>query len=157
MAITMSNAQVDDGQRQSLLGSSVTDVSVGDTSGFAGIKPDFVNTLTNSISEYITKARAELDKLESVDSNEAFQGTQFQSALTNFVTGVKEVGESYLNALEAAEQQIINSVHTVYESQDQDLGGQLSADAQAVQGQALTGFSSDAGGSNSLAGGRQTQ
>ena len=146
MAITMSNAQLDDSQRQSLLNSTVADVSVGDTSGFAGIKPEFVSTLTSSISEYISKARAELDKLESVDSNEAFQGTQFQTALANFVTGVKEVGESYLNALASAEQQIINSVHTVYETQDTDLGGQLSADAQATQGQALTGFSSDNGG-----------
>lgn len=155
MAITMSEAKVDDDIRQSLISSSIAGPSAGSNTSsitgifggtpvfrsgasgvnLAGIKPDFVNVLTKSIDNYINNADEALSKLTAVDSSSAFQGTQIKTALSNFVTGVREVGKSYLKALGNAENQIINSVHTVYQTQDSDLAGQIASDEDSLRSQ----------------------
>ncbi len=150
MAISMSGATVDTSERDSLLSSSIDSsvVSGGATAntsgGFfglgaeasgaalAGVTDAFASHVSSAIESYKSKVQSELDKLQDIESNTAFQGTAVKSALTKFVTSVRDVGKQYLEILSAAETQIINSVAQAYQTQDADLSGNLNADAGGI-------------------------
>ena len=55
--------------------------------------------------------------------------------VADFIVKVKEVANSYLDKLSAAEQEIINSVNAAYDTQDTDLSGDLGADSSTLDGQ----------------------
>lgn len=149
MAITMSGATVDTSERDSLLQSNVDGGVVNggvtantQSTGFlglggeeatgaalAGVTASFAANVSNAIETYKTNVQTELDKLQSVESNEAFKGSAISAALSNFVTAVRDVGTQYLNRLSSAEAQIINSVAAAYETQDTDLSGNLTSDS----------------------------
>lgn len=164
MAINMSSATIDDSHRSELLSSNV-DTSLGggvsantyswreaasdglggskrhgEASGAdaAGITADFVSSFTSAMSEYKTSITSWIDQIEAVDSGVAFKGSALQSALSSFILGVKSVATSYINALEAAENQIVQSVEKAYAQQDTDISGNLNTDAGNVESSAPT-------------------
>lgn len=151
MAITMSGATVTTDQRDSLLGQTVDTGIIGGGSGggflsglfgssatagaaLAGVTPAFASEFSSALEQYKAEVKAKLDQLASVGSNEAFQGSGITSALTTFVDSVREVAQSYLDALSQAEQQIIESVAQAYQTQDQDLSGNMNSDSSTVSG-----------------------
>lgn len=145
MAITMSGATVDQSARESLRSSYVEGISGGETANrtffggatgasLAGITDSFATHVSSAIDEYVEKIINDLNKLESVNSQVAFKGAAVNAALSRFVTAVKEVSISYTNKLKEAETEIVNNVHTAYQSQDADLSGNLDADSGALGG-----------------------
>lgn len=156
MAITMSQAKIDNSARENLLNSSVDTgvfggniaqgraeavalmpVSVGGGTGakLAGVTEDFAKGVTEKIEGYCANVEAILKKMESTDSKIAFQGAGIENALSAFITGVKESAFSYLDKLKSAEQQIINSVQTAYATQDTDLSSNLASDTSKLSNQ----------------------
>ena len=155
MPISMSDAKLDHDTRDTLLSSNITapttaSYTANTTYGggsttpgivgadLAGITPQFVSATTQALETYATSILTALSQLEAVNSSAAFQGTGVTTALSNFVTGVKEVANSYVEGLRAAEVQIMNSVHTVYSTQDQDLSGQMGTDTSSLEEQRVT-------------------
>ena len=148
MAVTMSEATVDDSQRKTLLNSNV-DASItqggatpnksffglGDTTGatLAGITSTFTEHLHTEISDYTNNINTILGKLESVESNVAFQGEAIKKALSNFIISVKNVSINYTNKLRDSEKQIISEVARVYGQQDTDLSGNLGTDSSNLE------------------------
>ena len=155
MAISMSGATIETGERDGLKGSSIdTSVTSGgatantkttgmlwwkDTTAtgatLAGVTPAFATNVCKAIDDYKTNVQTYIDKLEDKNSEQAFKGEQVKAALTNFITEIKTVANSYLDKLSAAEQEIINSVGKAYETQDTDLSGDMGADTTTLDGQ----------------------
>jgi len=153
MAISMSDATIDDSTRKELLGSEIdgsfTGVSSGTFTdailssdslggsavggGLAGITQSFATNVSNAIDTYVSTIMDDINKLENANSEVAFKGAQIKSALTNFIDGVREVAISYTNKLKAAEQQIINSVATAYQQQDADVSSNLGSDTATLE------------------------
>lgn len=158
MAITMSQAKIDNSARENLLNSSV-DTSIfggdraqdsadalaqmtyigeyggGSNAKLAGVTEDFAKGVTEKIESYCANVEAILKNMESTDSKIAFQGAGIENALSAFITGVKESAFSYLDKLKSAEQQIINSVQTAYATQDTDLSSNLASDTSKLSNQ----------------------
>lgn len=153
MAITMSGATVQTGERDSLLASTI-DGSVAsggataNTQGtglfglgqqeatgasLAGITADFAANVSNAIDNYCTNVNSKIAALQNVESNVAFRGTGITAALTRFIESVKTVAESYTNKLKLAEQEITASVATAYATQDTDLSGNMNTDAGTLE------------------------
>lgn len=148
MSISMSGATVDQSSREALLASTVDASSTGGVipnrkGGFftdvvdtgatlAGITPEFAAQASSAIDEYCANVESKLNELNAVESGSAFRGTALTGALNNFITGVKEVSINYLTKLKDAEQQIVNSVGTAYETQDADLAGNLNSDIGTI-------------------------
>lgn len=152
MAISMSGATVDTSERDRLLQSSVDGSAVAGGEGFnvqrtgflglggveasgvtlAGITESFASNVCTAIDNYKTAVQTELDKLQAVESNEAFKGTAVSAALEKFVTAVRDVGTQYLERLSGAETQIVNSVAQAYQTQDTDLSGNLNSDSSSI-------------------------
>lgn len=157
MAITMSQAKIDNSARENLLNSSV-DTGIfggniaqdsadaiaqmtyigeygGSNTKLAGVTEDFAKGVTEKIESYCANVEAILKNMESTDSKIAFQGAGIENALSAFITGVKESAFSYLDKLKSAEQQIINSVQTAYATQDTDLSSNLASDTSKLSNQ----------------------
>ena len=152
MAISMSGATVDTSERDSLLQSNVDGGVVqggvaantrrtgvlgfggreATGAALAGITESFASHVSTAIETYKSNVQAELDKLQSVESNGAFRGTAISQALSRFVNAVREVGTQYLERLSSAETQIINSVAQAYQTQDTDLSGNLNSDSSGI-------------------------
>lgn len=139
MAITMSGATVDASLRDNIKKKVDVSVIAGNESTelasgtIVGIDADFVTSIQTAIDTYIAGIQTELDKLETnVDPSTAFKGSGVTEAVQNFVTSVKEVAEGYIAKLQEAEKQIIDSVHSAYETQDTDLSANLTADSSSL-------------------------
>lgn len=156
MAITMSQAKIDNSAREDLLNSNVDTtvfggnraqdraeavalmpVSVGGGTGakLAGVTEDFAKGVTEKIEDYCTNVEAILKNMESTDSKMAFQGAGIERALSAFITGVKESAFSYLDKLRFAEKQIVYSVSKTYQIQDADLSSNLTSDTSKLSNQ----------------------
>ena len=157
MAINMSDVTIDQSDRQSLLGQSISGDGFGGAvansqtvrNGFlglhrsqqatgatlAGVTPEFAQAFQTKSDEYCQRVYAEIAKLENVSTNEAFRGTAVSQALSTFIDSVKSVATAYLRKLVAAENQIANSVAQAYSTQDADLSGQLTADSGSLESQ----------------------
>lgn len=155
MAITMSQAKIDNSARENLLNSNV-DTSVfggdiaqgraeaaamipmpvgGSSTKLAGVTEDFAKSVTEKIEDYCTNVEAILKNMESTDSKIAFQGVGIERALSAFITGVKESAFSYLDKLRFAEKQIVYSVSKTYQIQDADLSSNLTSDTSKLSNQ----------------------
>ena len=153
MAISMSGATVETGERDSLLSSTVdTSVTSGgatantQATGFlglggreatgaalAGVTADFAKNVTTEIDSYCTSVNECIDKLSQVEVNTAFKGSGIEAALNNFIESVKAVAKSYTNKLKNAETEIVNSVAQAYQTQDTDISGDLGSDASTLE------------------------
>ena len=107
-------------------------------SQLAGVTPDMAKNIASGIESYRTRIDAVLNKLNNVDPSTAFKGSAITSSLTNFVDGVKTVANNYLTRLSDAEREIVESVAAAYESQDEQLSGQMNADTKNVVGSSST-------------------
>ena len=144
MAISMSGATVETGERDSLKSSSV-DVSIAGNSpeygavGYfagatlAGVTADFATSVSEKIETYCTEVNNKVEELSTVEVNQAFRGTEIETALNNFIESVKAVAKSYTDKLQAAETEIINSVAQAYQTQDTDLSGNLKSDSSSLE------------------------
>lgn len=156
--ISMSGATIEDSDRTSLNSSSIAGVGgnagvpssppggLANGSGnngsnsfggepLVGITESFATAVTGSIDSYCEGVNTALDELQSVATTGAFQGEAISAAIKTFVDGCREVAQSYVNKLKAAENQIINSVEKVYSSQDTELGGNVDGATASVQSQ----------------------
>lgn len=140
MAITMSGATIDDSLRETIKGDVNVSVIAGNESTeltggtVVGIDAEFATSIKEAIDTYIDGIETELEKLETeVDPEGAFKGSGITEALKNFVTSVKEIAKNYITTLKYAEHQIINSVHSAYETQDTDLSASLNADSTNLE------------------------
>ena len=70
--------------------------------------------------------------ITTIDSQGAFKGTKITNALSSFIESVKSVSISYLNALQEAENQIIETVYNAYQQQDTEVSGQINSDSSSV-------------------------
>lgn len=104
--------------------------SVG--AALAGVTEAMAQNIAQGIESYESRVRAVLEKLNAVDPSEAFKGSSLTAALNNFVEGVKQVSNNYLNRLTDAENQIVRSVASAYASQDETLSGQLNSDTSGL-------------------------
>lgn len=158
MSISMSGATIETGERDTLKGKEVdtsitSDGATANTrrTGFlglggkettgatlAGVTPTFATNVCKAIDDYKTTVQTCINKLEDKNSEQAFKGEGVKTALTNFITEVKDVANSYLDKLSAAEQEIINSVNAAYQSQDTDLSGDMAGDTSTLEGQKAT-------------------
>lgn len=153
MAISMSGATVNTEARDALLSSEI-DQSI--TSGgaeantqatgflglggreatgaaLAGVTQSFATNVSNEIDTYKSEVQGYLDKLTEAESNVAFKGEAIKASLTKFITSVRNVAKSYLDKLEAAEKQIVDSVKTAYQTQDTDLSQNLDSDSGSLE------------------------
>lgn len=145
MAITMGSEQIVDSTRKDLNSSEVDMglASGGATTGLfggeplVGITPAFATAITSAINGYANTIKDTLANLEAQSSKGAFQGENVEAALKTFITSVKEVSMSYLNKLQAAEEEIVNSVEQVYTGQDSSLSGSMEGDAGTLKSQSL--------------------
>ncbi|MBR6948697.1 MAG: hypothetical protein IKH54_00750 [Bacilli bacterium] len=158
MAITMSGAKVDSSNRDSLRTTSVDTGVLGngvqankDTSvmsffngnygaetghNLAGVTAEFATKFSTAVDTYVKNVQSKLDKLESVDSGGAFKGSNVATSLETFINSVKSVANSYLSSLQAAENQIAESVVQAYSTQDTDISGNLNRDSSTLEGSA---------------------
>lgn len=148
MSISMSGATVDQSSRDALLASTVDGGStgggvsankggpfgLGGASGasLAGVTAEFAAQVSSAIDDYCANVESKLNELNAVESGSAFRGAALTGALSNFITGVKEVSMNYLSKLKDAEQQIVASVGAAYEAQDTDLAGNLNSDVGTI-------------------------
>ena len=141
MAITMSGATVDSSNRDTLLNSVVdTGLLSGGAKGsffsssakLAGVTPEFATAVSDAIDKYCEEVENTLNKLQTVETSNAFKGSQVGGAITNFVEGVKSSAFDYLNKLREAEKQIVESVQKVYATQDTDISGNLNSDTSKL-------------------------
>ena len=65
----------------------------------------------------------------------AFKGASVEPAIEHFVVSVKELADSYVAQLSAAEQQIINSVSKAYSEQDTQVAGDIKTDSSTIEGE----------------------
>lgn len=132
MSITMSGGNVNNTVAQDLMGKSVAqEIADADMTGsepLVGITASFASNLSRAIDSYCTEADTALSELTTVASNTAFKGTGIETALNNFVEGVRTVASAYIKALNTAETEIVNSVSTVYKAQDQSISSEMNAD-----------------------------
>lgn len=99
-----------------------------------GITPEMLPKITNAIDEYISNLTTTLEGMPTaVDYTQAFKGEGITKAVETFVTSVKDVCKSYLDALKNAENQIVESVNAQYQASDSDLAGQLNSDASSIR------------------------
>lgn len=155
MSISMSGATITDDERRDLnskeVDTSITDggatantrrtgfLGLGgkETTGakLAGVTPSFAKNVCNAMDTYTNSVKESINKLDSKVSSNAFKGSGITKALQDFIEEVKVVANSYLDKLNAAEQEIINSVDTAYQTQDTDLSGDMSGDTTTLDGQ----------------------
>lgn len=149
MAVTMSETAVNRDSEIKLQNTTInnsiteggayiaTDSSRGDfgvTNGviLAGITPTFAVNVNRAIEEYCTKIENKINEIETIDSTGAFKGENVTNAISNFINGVKEVANAYIESLKSAEQEIINSVQTAYSKQDESISGNLNTDSNTL-------------------------
>lgn len=151
MAISMSGAEIDTSERDTLLANEVDSSVVqggvtantsyglfglfgGETTGatLAGVTADFASSVKSAIDTYKSEVQSYLDQIDSADSTVAFQGSEIGGAIKNFIDAVKDVATRYLTKLSEAEQLIIDSVQSAYQTQDSDLTGDMSSDASTL-------------------------
>lgn len=154
MSISMSEAKIDDSSRTELLQKKV-DTSIvsggvtanrsgpfglGGVSGapLAGITPEFAKNVTDAIDSYVAGINEALDELENPEVNQGFRGTALEGALNKFVSSVKSVAQIYCKELAEAENQILRSVETAYNAQDESLTANLSTDSDTLSSSAPT-------------------
>ena len=162
MAISMSSARVETGERDSLRTSTVdTSITSGGATAnvdrnwlsrlsgglfgtenptgakLAGVTASFATNVTNEIDSYCNNVNQCIDKISQVEFNTAFKGSQIEAALNNFIESVKTVAKSYTSKLKAAESEIINSVAQAYQTQDADLSGNLGSDSSSLEGNSV--------------------
>lgn len=151
MAITMSDATIDDSARQTLhsteLDGGIMPIpGVGNPipgGGFfdhlipgeslAGITPSFATNVSSAIEDYCSNINGIIGKLEAVESSSAFKGSAIEGSLVKFIESVKQVSLNWVTALKNAEQQIIQQVQKVYETQDTDISSNLNSDASTLE------------------------
>ncbi len=138
MAISMSGASISDDSRQALKSSSIDGSFAGGTANgggarLAGVTEDFAKAVSLAIDTYKGDVQRAIDNINTADSGVAFKGASLKSALDNFITAVKEVANSYLEKLSAAEKQIVDSVAAAYQTQDADLSSSLGADQGSLE------------------------
>ena len=163
MAVTMSNATIDNTERESFLNSEVdTSVTAGgaqlntvtnreggifglfgrdvtSTTGakLAGVTPQFAQHVKSAIDDYISSIDYWLNQIQDTNSNVAFKGEAISAALSSFVSSIREVANSFTNKLKIAEQQIIDSVDLAYKTQDEHVSGEMNTDSSNVSGTAI--------------------
>lgn len=155
MPISMSGAKIDSSERESLLSSQVDSAlgtggstpfmssmfaGSGQASGapLAGITPSFASNVSQAIDTYSSEVRGYLDAIENANSEVAFKGPEVKAALGKFITSIKEVANSYLEKLNVAETQIIESVGKAYGEQDTSLAGDMDSDSASVEGSVIS-------------------
>ena len=99
----------------------------------AGITPEFVAAYKTALDAYQGEVDAKVDQMTNPDVNQAFKGTGVQTALNNFVEGVKAVAKAYDLVLTDVQRQMADEVKATYGSQDDNLGGQLGNDTSRLQ------------------------
>ena len=149
MPVTMSEATIDDSTRQNLLNSNVDGVAPagglvdaildGATQNLVGVTAEFAQHVSSEIESYSSEIKDTLSKLEAVESNSAYQGSGVKAALEKFITGVRDVSYNYLDALAAAEKQIVNSVQQAYQTQDTDIASDMNADTANLEDNKVSG------------------
>lgn len=154
MAITMSGANVDSSMstRDSFTSATVDTGVLGGgavanthRTGFlglggseatgaplAGVTAEFASAFSGVVDTYAADVRSKIDQLSSPEINQAFQGAGINAALANFIEGVKEVANSYLESLANVEVAITAEVAKAYADQDTELSGQLGSDTGTV-------------------------
>lgn len=149
MAITMSDATIDDSARQNLhstqldggiVSGTIVDIPMGGISelfnpseSLAGITPSFATNVSSAIEDYCSNINGIIGKLEAVESSSAFKGSAIEGSLVKFIESVKQVSLNWVTALKNAEQQIIQQVQKAYETQDTDISGNLNSDASTLE------------------------
>ncbi len=140
MAISMNGSVIDLAERESLKNSEV-DLSITGNAGstsmnggvLVGVTAEFASKFTSAMDSYITDIKNKLAELDlQASKSNAFQGEGIQSAITNFITSVQEVATGYLDKLNLAEQNIIDSVQQTYTSQDTSISSDISGDASTL-------------------------
>lgn len=141
MAISLVTATADKTASETLRQTKVDSTVVGGYIPYgggeklAGVTPEMATNIATSIETYKTNIETILNKLETVESNAAFQGTSIKGALDTFVTSIKSLTFKYLTQLVAAENAIVSSVATAYATQDTELGSNLTSDANTLTGE----------------------
>ncbi len=154
MAISMSGAKVETGERDSLRSSYVNQLAslngvelnragwfgMGETTGkeLAGITASFASHVSTAIDEYCEEIDTQIEELSKVEVNMAFKGAGLESALNEFIESVKSVAKSYTKKLKAAEAEIVNSVAKAYETQDSDLSSNLNSDGSTLESNSVS-------------------
>lgn len=148
MAITMSNATIDDSARQALHSTQLDGgimPGFGDFAGgalgevldpsesLAGITPSFATNVSSAIEDYCSNINGIIGKLEAVESSSAFKGSAIEGSLVKFIESVKQVSLNWVTALKNAEQQIVQQVQKAYETQDTDISSNLNSDASTLE------------------------
>ena len=148
MAITMSDATIDDSARQTLHSTQLDGgimPGIGDFAGnafgevldpsesLAGITPSFATNVSSAIEDYCSNINGIIGKLEAVESSSAFKGSAIEGSLVKFIESVKQVSLNWVTALKNAEQQIIQQVQKAYETQDTDISSNLNSDASTLE------------------------
>lgn len=143
MAISMSQATIDNSKQDELLGHTVSEFVIqGDyidasLESAAGITADFAESLSSAIDSYISDINQTLNQLNSLDATAAFKGTGVARAIETFIDNVKAVSLDYTTALQNAETQIVNSVKTTFQTQDADLSANLGTDSSTIANESI--------------------
>lgn len=158
MAVTMSEASIDQSKRQGLLDQNLSRSTLGsgeelntsfswgtseipmfhfeaDGNHIAGITADFLPKFQAAVDEYEAEVKNSIEKLNTTKEEylqNAFKGSAIEEAITSFVTSVKQVANNYLTSLKNAEMQIAQSVQNVYQQQDTDISSNLNKDASTL-------------------------
>lgn len=153
MAVTMSEASIDQSKRQGLLDQNLSRSTLGNSeelnttfnlptfrfeangNNIAGITADFLPKFQSAVDEYETEVKNSIEKLNTTKEEylqNAFKGSAIEGAITSFVDSIKQVANNYLTSLKNAEMQIAQSVQNVYQQQDTDISSNLNKDASTL-------------------------
>lgn len=143
MAISMSQATVDNSKQDQLLGHTVSESVIhgdyldAENIAAAGITQDFAQSVCAAIDSYISDINQTLNQLNSLDATAAFRGRFVAGAIETFIDNVKAVSLDYTTALQNAETQIVNSVKSAFQTQDADLSANLGTDSSTIANESI--------------------
>ena len=98
----------------------------------AGVTADFASAFQTVADSYKAEVQQQIDQLCNPEVNQAFRGAGVQSALEDFVVGIRDAASAYLDSLTEVEKAIVNAVRAAYVKQDNDLAGNVRSDTSRV-------------------------
>ena len=139
MAISLSSYELEQDKKDELMSKTIDPSNFGsDMFGgqpLVGITAEFATAVSGKIEEYEKTIKEKLGELQEAKASGAFKGASVEPAIEHFVVSVKELADSYVAQLSAAEQQIINSVSKAYSEQDTQVAGDIKTDSSTIEGE----------------------
>lgn len=102
-------------------------------SSLAGVTPTMATNIVSALETYKGHLETTLSKMQSPEVNQAFKGSELESATKRFVESVINLAKSYIERLTEAQTQIINSVYETYGVQISELSSSVTSDANAAK------------------------